>query len=62
MADAIAIVASKHDTDGRWPLDTRYPGVIPVETEEEEGRPSRWNTLRALRVLRWYGRARHARS
>ena len=40
--------------DGRWPLETRYPGVMPVEIDEGEGQPSRWNTLRALRVLDWY--------
>jgi hypothetical protein len=28
--------------------------VMPVEMDESEGRPSRWNTLRALRVLGWY--------
>jgi hypothetical protein len=54
VAEAIDLVASKRNTDGRWPLETRYPGVMPVETDEGEGRPSRWNTLRALRVLRWY--------
>ena len=54
MADAIEIVASKRDADGRWPLDTRYPGRMPVDLGEREGQPSRWNTLRALRVLRWY--------
>ena len=54
VAEAIKLVASKRDGDGRWPLETRYPGVMPVETDESEGRPSRWNTLRALRVLRWY--------
>jgi hypothetical protein len=27
---------------------------MPVEIDEGEGRPSRWNTLRALRVLAWY--------
>jgi hypothetical protein len=32
----------------------QYPGKMPVETDEAEGRPSRWNTLRALRVLDWY--------
>ena len=48
---------SKRDDDDRWPLETRYPGRMPVETDEGEGRPSRWNTLRALRVLRWYERA-----
>ena len=35
-------------------LEARYPGAMPVETDEGEGRPSRWNTLRALRVLDWY--------
>jgi hypothetical protein len=54
MAEAIDLVASKRDGDGRWPLEVRYPGDMPVETDEGEGRPSRWNTLRALRVLSWY--------
>ncbi|HEX6304907.1 MAG TPA: hypothetical protein VFZ76_12000 [Anaerolineales bacterium] len=54
VAEAIELVASKRDGDGRWPLETRYPGVMPVEIDEGEGRPSRWNTLRALRVLDWY--------
>ena len=55
--EAVDLVVSKGDRDGRWPLETRYPGVMPVELDEGEGRPSRWNTLRALRVLRWYERA-----
>jgi hypothetical protein len=56
VAEAIDLVASKCDGDGRWALETRYPGVMPVEIGEGEGegRPSRWNTLRALRVLAWY--------
>ena len=54
VAEAIELVESKRDGDGRWLLETRYPGVMPVETDEGEGRPSRWNTLRALRVLDWY--------
>jgi hypothetical protein len=53
-AEAIELVASKRDRDGRWPLETRHLGRMSVETDEGEGRPSRWNTLRALRVLRWY--------
>ncbi len=56
VAGAIDLVASKRDADGRWLLEIRHPGVMPVEVDEGEGRPSRWNTLRALRVLRWYGR------
>ena len=56
MAEAIELVASKRDSDGRWLLETRYPGVMPIEMDGGEGRPSRWNTLRALQVLRWYER------
>ncbi len=56
VAEAIDLVASKRDRNGRWPLETRYPGPMPVEIDEGEGRPSRWITLRALRVLRWYER------
>jgi hypothetical protein len=54
LAEAIELVASKPAGDGRWPLETQYPGVMPIETDEGEGWPSRWNTLRALRVLDWY--------
>jgi hypothetical protein len=54
VAEAIELVRTKRDGDGRWPLETRYPGVMPVEIDEGGGRPSRWNTLRALRVLDWY--------
>ena len=57
VAEAIAIVASKRDGDGRWPLETRHPGRMPVEMDAGEGQPSRWQTLRALRVLRWYDQA-----
>lgn len=54
VAEAIDLVASKRDHDGRWPLETQYPGRMPVEVDEGVGRPSRWITLRALRVLDWY--------
>ncbi|MGO9468902.1 MAG: hypothetical protein ACLQIB_29400 [Isosphaeraceae bacterium] len=54
VAEAIALVASKCAGAGRWPLEVRYSGDMPVETDEGEGRPSRWITLRALRVLNWY--------
>ena len=57
VAEAIELVKSKRDGDGRWPLETRYPGVMPVQIDDDEGRPSRWNTLRALRVLNWYSAA-----
>ncbi len=54
LAEAIELVESKRDADGRWPLEMRHPGRMPVEIDGGEGRPSRWNTLRALRVLDWY--------
>ena len=37
VAEAIALVASKRDDDGRWPLETQYPGMMPVEMDEGEG-------------------------
>ncbi|HEY7789183.1 MAG TPA: hypothetical protein VIC33_01605 [Vicinamibacterales bacterium] len=55
-ADAIDLVTSKRRADGRWLLDVQHPGRMPIEIDDGEGRPSRWNTLRALRVLRWYER------
>jgi hypothetical protein len=54
VAEAIELVESKRDGDGRWPLENQHPGTMAVEMDEVEGRPSRWNTLRALRVLHWY--------
>lgn len=54
VAEAIELVESKRDGDGRWPLENQHPGTMAVELDEGEGRPSRWNTLRALRVLDWY--------
>jgi hypothetical protein len=54
LAEAIDLVASRRDGDGRWPLEVRYPGDMPVEIDDGVGRPSRWNTLRASRVLDWY--------
>jgi hypothetical protein len=54
VAEAIALVASKRDAEGRWPLETRYAGEMPVEIDDGVDRPSRWNTLRALRVRSWY--------
>jgi hypothetical protein len=54
VAEAIELVDSKRDSEDRWPLETRHPGTMAVEVDEGEDRPSRWNTLRALRVLDWY--------
>lgn len=40
--------------DGRWPLDKRLRGRIWFEIDDGAGNPSRWITLRALRVLKWW--------
>jgi hypothetical protein len=58
VSEAIALVASKRGADGRWALDIQYPGSMPLQLDDGEGRPSRWNTLRALRVLHWYSERR----
>jgi hypothetical protein len=57
VADAIGVVAGRRQPDGRWRLDVRRDDGLTVPFGEEVGAPSRWNTLRALRVLRWYGAA-----
>jgi hypothetical protein len=54
LAEAIALVESKRDADGRWLLENPHPGELHFAIDDGVGRPSRWNTLRALRVLRWY--------
>jgi hypothetical protein len=57
VAEAIDLVESKRDADGRWPLENPHPGKVHFDLDEGEGRPSRWNTLRAMRVLRWHHQA-----
>jgi len=52
--EAIEVVRKRRHQNGRWPLNLLHPERIPLEMETETGRASRWNTLRALRVLRWY--------
>jgi hypothetical protein len=56
MADALKVVASRQQADGRWLLDDAYDEALAFPFGELVGEPSRWNTLRALRVLRWYER------
>jgi hypothetical protein len=53
-AEAIEIVMERRHQNGRWPLNLLHPEQIPLEMETGVGGASRWNTLRALRVLRWY--------
>ena len=52
--EAIETVIERRHQNGRWPLNLLHPEHIPLEMETGVGKASRWNTLRALRVLRWY--------
>jgi hypothetical protein len=54
MTEAVELVRSKRLPDGRWPLDRIHPGPVHFDIEGPAGSPSRWNTLRALRVLDWW--------
>ncbi len=50
---AIEMIRSKRRANGTWPLQGRHAGEVHFEMESP-GEPSRWNTLRVLRVLNWY--------
>jgi hypothetical protein len=52
--EAIKIVMKRRHQNGRWPLNLLHPEFIPLQMETDVGKASRWNTLRALRVLRYY--------
>lgn len=54
LADAVALMRSKQQQDGTWLLENTHAGAVHFVMEDGDGHPSRWNTLRALRVLRWY--------
>jgi hypothetical protein len=54
VAEAIGVVEGNRDPDGRWPLDNVHAGEAHVQMDDGEGQPSRWNTLRAMRVLLWF--------
>jgi hypothetical protein len=65
VAEAIDLVRSKRDAEGRFPLENPHEsemvnarlGDLDFGMNEREGQPSRWNTLRGLRVLRWADRS-----
>jgi hypothetical protein len=53
MQDALEILTKKRRKDNKWPVQAKHPGQTHFEMEKTGG-PSRWNTLRAMRVLRHY--------
>jgi len=54
VAEALSVVEGRRQPDGRWLLDDTHPEALALPLGESIGEPSRWNTLRALRVLRWH--------
>jgi hypothetical protein len=54
VAEAVGLVAKRRHQNGRWPLHDPHPDPVHLDMEGGRGKPSRWNTLRALRVLDWY--------
>ena len=59
LEDPIELLQRKRRGDGRWVLQNRHVGKTFFELERI-GKPSRWNTLRALRILRWWEHAKEA--
>jgi hypothetical protein len=56
VGEAVAIVRARREDDGRWLLDVRHKNTLYVELAGPVGAPSRWITLRALRVMAWHAR------
>jgi hypothetical protein len=57
LQEAVELLRSKADADGRWNLENRHEGPVWLDFGDNEGMPSRRLTLRALRVLRWWDAA-----
>ena len=53
MDDALELLLKKRTADRKWLLQAKHPGQVHVEMETP-GKPSRWNTLRAMRVFKHY--------
>jgi hypothetical protein len=58
VAEAIGFVEAARNSDGRWPLQNVHAGEAHIHMDDGEGTPSRWNTLRATRVLDWFAQGR----
>jgi hypothetical protein len=54
VAEAVGLVAKRRHQNRRWPLHHPHRDPVHLDMEGGAGKPSRWNTLRALRVLNWY--------
>ena len=54
MDDALELIRSRRLPDGRWPLENSHEEEWVLDMGESETEPSRWTTLHALRVLRYF--------
>jgi hypothetical protein len=54
IGEGMELLRFKQQPYGTWLLENTHPGAVHLAVDDGDGRPSRWNTLRALRVLRWY--------
>jgi hypothetical protein len=54
VVEAVGIVEARRHQNGRWPMNHLHADRLSFPLEPETGRASRWNTMRAMRVLRWY--------
>jgi hypothetical protein len=57
LKESIDLLISRRRPDGRWPVQNKHRALVYFDMEKT-GFPSRWNTLRALRVLRWWNHGR----
>ncbi len=55
LQESIELLISRRRPDGCWPVQRKHPALVYFDMEKTGG-PSRWNTLRALRVLKWWDR------
>lgn len=60
MSEALGVLETKRTSEGRWHLERTHDEALAFPFPETVGEPSRWNTLRALRVLRWSAERRPA--
>lgn len=60
IVEALQVVRRRQQADGRWHLDSAHDEALALPCGESVGKPSRWNTLRGLRVLRWFEQQDHS--
>jgi hypothetical protein len=54
LGEAVGHIRSRRSGDGTWPLDWSPAGRVWFDVDDGAGKPSRWVTLRSMRVLRWW--------